>query len=78
MSDVFCTCNDNRNKTEAKITLPNLVLSWVNVVYLPPIFCCCSGCVTMKRKTTVKDILLMIVTLLAAGNEENDDKYQPG
>jgi hypothetical protein len=78
MSDVFCTCNDNSNKTKAKMTLPNLVLSWVNVVYLPPIFSCCSGYVTTKRKMTVKDTRLMIVTLLAGGNEENDDKSQPG
>jgi hypothetical protein len=61
------------------MTLPYLVLSWVKVVHLPPLFCC-SGCVVTggKKKMTVEDILQMIITLLDGWNEENGDKYQPG
>jgi len=59
------------------MTLPYLVLSWANVVYLPTLLSCCSGCVATKRKVNVKDILQMFVMFLDGGNEENDDKYQP-
>ena len=68
MSDVFCACNDNSNKTETEITLPILVLSWANVFDLPPLFSCCSRCAATKRKMNVKDTLQKIVTLLAGGN----------
>ena len=76
MSGMFCTCDDNSNKTEAKTTLPYLVLGWANVVYFRKLFSCCSGCVAAEREMNVKDILQTIVTLLGGGNEENDDKYQ--
>jgi len=76
--NVWRVLYNNSNKTEAKITLPYLVLSWVKVVYLLPLFSCCSGCgATGEKKKIAKGILQMIVTFLDGGNEENDDKYEP-